>query len=284
MASSSSTFSTAIAHGQFSNLTPSILHSFNAEIMSPDSISYTRVSEQSLQANYSGLPAEARLGSGAQHNNGIHSMEGQHYPGSDRTLDESDDREWLRCLANGSMDGIITTNITSEYPQMAESAPINSEMWQQERMIHQSVTFPSNLQQVYPTVSPLATANANSPKRTKARMRWTTEMHDRFIDAVNQLGGNAGAKPKDILGIMDVEGLTRDQVKSHLQKYKSAQVKHRSSEGQLMVVGNIASHLFEYPLFLCPFIIGIAFYFVFSSEPFVFRYLHSSHAIHLPNC
>ncbi|XP_039774957.1 protein PHOSPHATE STARVATION RESPONSE 3-like isoform X2 [Panicum virgatum] len=55
-------------------------------------------------------------------------------------------------------------------------------------------------------------------------------MHDRFIDAVNQLGGCENAKPKAILDIMNVEGLTRDQVKSHLQKYKLAQVRHRSSK------------------------------------------------------
>ena len=69
------------------------------------------------------------------------------------------------------------------------SSPLNSETLQHEHIVHQLVSVPTIPGQLYPTVSPPATINVHSPQRTKVRRRWTTEMHDRFIDAVNQLGG-----------------------------------------------------------------------------------------------
>uniref|UniRef100_A0A1D1XFE1 Two-component response regulator ARR1 n=1 Tax=Anthurium amnicola TaxID=1678845 RepID=A0A1D1XFE1_9ARAE len=54
----------------------------------------------------------------------------------------------------------------------------------------------------------------------KARRCWSTELHRRFLDALQQLGGSDVATPKQIRELMKVDGLTNDEVKSHLQKYR----------------------------------------------------------------
>ncbi|GAV59963.1 Response_reg domain-containing protein/Myb_DNA-binding domain-containing protein, partial [Cephalotus follicularis] len=53
----------------------------------------------------------------------------------------------------------------------------------------------------------------------KPRVVWSPELHRKFIAAVNQLGIDK-AVPKKILDMMNVEKLTRENVASHLQKYR----------------------------------------------------------------
>ncbi|GAB4859290.1 hypothetical protein Ancab_010752 [Ancistrocladus abbreviatus] len=54
----------------------------------------------------------------------------------------------------------------------------------------------------------------------KPRLRWTSQLHDRFIQAVIELGGPTNATPKYIMQKMRVPGLNITHVKSHLQKYR----------------------------------------------------------------
>lgn len=53
----------------------------------------------------------------------------------------------------------------------------------------------------------------------KPRVVWSIELHRKFVAAVNQLGIEK-AVPKRILDLMNVDGLTRENVASHLQKYR----------------------------------------------------------------
>jgi SHAQKYF class myb-like DNA-binding protein len=62
-----------------------------------------------------------------------------------------------------------------------------------------------------------ATTHGRVSKRP--RLVWTPELHMRFMNAVNHLGIK-NAVPKTILQLMNVEGMTRENVASHLQKYR----------------------------------------------------------------
>ncbi|XP_021652633.2 myb family transcription factor PHL5-like [Hevea brasiliensis] len=66
----------------------------------------------------------------------------------------------------------------------------------------------------------------------KRRIRWTKDLHKRFVECVNHLGGPEKATPKLILKLMGVEGLTIFHVKSHLQKYRISRYIPESTEGR----------------------------------------------------
>ncbi|KAJ0799332.1 putative transcription factor MYB-HB-like family [Helianthus annuus] len=53
----------------------------------------------------------------------------------------------------------------------------------------------------------------------RIRLVWTPQLHKRFVEVVAHLGVK-NAVPKTIMQLMNVEGLTRENVASHLQKYR----------------------------------------------------------------
>ncbi|KAK7290879.1 hypothetical protein RIF29_05630 [Crotalaria pallida] len=66
-----------------------------------------------------------------------------------------------------------------------------------------------------------SSAQSKNPHgKRKAKVDWTPELHRRFVQAVEQLGVDK-AVPSRILEIMGIDGLTRHNIASHLQKYRS---------------------------------------------------------------
>ena len=119
------------------------------------------------------------------------------------------------------------------------------------QLVEPSPRFQLRRQSANPSHSTYSVASGNSSSpaaaaSNKSRIRWTHDLHKRFVESVNRLGGaasehtamvivcsvcssqeltdsmliwwlNAEATPKGILRLMGSEGLTIFQIKSHLQ-------------------------------------------------------------------
>ncbi|KAM7495079.1 hypothetical protein LguiB_029688 [Lonicera macranthoides] len=62
--------------------------------------------------------------------------------------------------------------------------------------------------------------NRHGNGKRKVKVDWTPELHKRFVQAVEQLGVDK-AVPSRILELMGIDCLTRHNIASHLQKYRS---------------------------------------------------------------
>ncbi|RZC24835.1 Myb family transcription factor EFM isoform B [Glycine soja] len=90
-----------------------------------------------------------------------------------------------------------------------------------------------------PMVQPSLRATSLQQTARKQRRCWSPELHRRFVNALQKLGGSQVATPKQIRELMQVDGLTNDEVKSHLQKYRlhTRRVPAASSNQPVVVLG-----------------------------------------------
>ncbi|XP_027345732.1 myb family transcription factor EFM-like isoform X2 [Abrus precatorius] len=93
-----------------------------------------------------------------------------------------------------------------------------------------------------PTVQPSLRAAPLQHQQTARKQRrcWSPELHRRFVNALQKLGGSQ-ATPKQIRELMQVDGLTNDEVKSHLQKYRlhTRRVPTASGNQPVVVLGSL---------------------------------------------
>ncbi|KAL8197767.1 hypothetical protein R6Q57_004844 [Mikania cordata] len=117
-----------------------------------------------------------------------------------------------------------------ELPSPEDLMPLSQTLITPDLAIAFDIRTPNNHQQQPPPSSqpnsgefdsPEMGTGADEPARTLKRPRlvWTPQLHKRFVDAVAHLGIK-NAVPKTIMQLMSVDGLTRENVASHLQKYR----------------------------------------------------------------
>ncbi|CAH8350968.1 unnamed protein product [Eruca vesicaria subsp. sativa] len=98
----------------------------------------------------------------------------------------------------------------------------------QSKQTHSRYSSPSS----FSTCGGSMVRNCGTVVGNKTRIRWNQDLHEKFLECVNLLGGADKATPKAILKLMDSDGLTIFHVKSHLQKYRIAKYIPDPREGK----------------------------------------------------
>ncbi|GMI69655.1 hypothetical protein HRI_000634800 [Hibiscus trionum] len=75
----------------------------------------------------------------------------------------------------------------------------------------------------------------------KPKLVWTDELHNRFLQAIKLLG--IKAHPKKILELMNVPGLKKVNVASHLQKYRLSVKRQQETVQKTMDTGSTEEHV-----------------------------------------
>ncbi|KAF7054843.1 hypothetical protein CFC21_062456 [Triticum aestivum] len=109
---------------------------------------------------------------------------------------------------SGSLDDTDRNRLTNNDNEYASSANDGAEdSWKSQKKKRDKEEDDSELESGDPS---------NNSK--KPRVVWSVELHQQFVNAVNHLG--IDTVPKKILELMNVPGLTRENVASHLQKFR----------------------------------------------------------------
>lgn len=114
--------------------------------------------------------------------------------------------EWKELEQSGSVDDNDKQRKSSDDADYASS--VNEANWKQSRKRKDGKDEEDESDE-----------REDSSTLKKPRVVWSVELHQQFVAAVNQLGIDK-AVPKKILELMNVPGLTRENVASHLQKYR----------------------------------------------------------------
>ncbi|MCO5578055.1 hypothetical protein L7F22_031893 [Adiantum nelumboides] len=117
-----------------------------------------------------------------------------------------------------NMPALINANLSPTNPYSRSISCITKPFGPQELHINTGLSSPLAKATSSPGRNSINIQPGGAPR--KPRRCWSPELHQRFLSALNHLGGCQVATPKQIRELMNVEGLTNDEVKSHLQKFR----------------------------------------------------------------